>query len=117
MKQRVAIARALAYSPDILLMDEPFAALDAQTREVLQSEILRIWNETRKTVLFVTHNIEEAVFLADRIAVMSGRPGIIKKVIDVTLPRPRSEEQRLTQDFMKLRHIVGMLVREDAHVH
>lgn len=116
MKQRVAIARALAYDPDILLMDEPFAALDAQTREVLQGELLRIWNETKKTVLFVTHNIEEAVFLADRIAVMSGRPGVIKKVIEVPLSRPRSEEHRLRQDFMKLRHDVGMLVREDVHV-
>ncbi len=116
MKQRVAIARALAYNPDILLMDEPFAALDAQTREVLQNEVLRIWNETKKTVLFVTHNIEEAVFLADRIAIMSGRPGAIKKVIEIPLLRPRSEEQRLTQDFMKLRHDVGILVRENAHV-
>jgi NitT/TauT family transport system ATP-binding protein len=116
MKQRVAIARALAYDPDILLMDEPFAALDAQTREILQGELLRIWNETKKTVLFVTHNIEEAVFLADRIAVMSGRPGMIKKVIEVPLSRPRLEEHRLEQDFMQLRHDVGMLVRENAHV-
>jgi len=116
MKQRVAIARALAYDPDILLMDEPFAALDAQTREILQGELLRIWNETKKTVLFVTHNIEEAVFLADRIAVMSGRPGAIKKVIEVPLSRPRLEEHRLTQDFMQLRHDVGMLVREDVNV-
>ena len=114
MKQRVAIARALAYDPDILLMDEPFAALDAQTREVLQVEVLRIWNETKKTVLFVTHNIEEAVFLADRIAVMSA--GVIKKIIEVPLSRPRQEEHRLNQDFMKLRHDVGMLVREGAHV-
>ena len=116
VKQRVAIARALAYDPDILLMDEPFAALDAQTREILQVELLRIWNETRKTVLFVTHNIEEAVFLADRIAVMSGRPGMIKKIIDVPLSRPRQEEHRLTQDFMKLRLDVGTLVREGANV-
>jgi len=116
MKQRVAIARALAYNPDILLMDEPFAALDAQTREILQVELLRIWNETKKTVLFVTHNIEEAVFLADRIAVMSGRPGQIKKIIDVPLSRPRQEEHRLVQDFMKIRCDVGALVREGANV-
>ncbi|HWQ96318.1 MAG TPA: ABC transporter ATP-binding protein [Candidatus Methylomirabilis sp.] len=116
MKQRVAIARALAYDPDILLMDEPFAALDAQTRETLQVELLRIWNETRKTVLFVTHNIEEAVFLADRIAVMSARPGVIKKIIDVPLSRPRQEEHRLTQDFMKLRLDLGTLVRKEANV-
>jgi len=116
MKQRVAIARALAYNPDILLMDEPFAALDAQTREILQVELLSIWNETKKTVLFVTHNIEEAVFLADRIAVMSGRPGHIKKIIDVPLSRPRLEEHRLVQDFMKIRYDVGALVREGANV-
>ncbi len=116
MKQRVAIARALAYDPDILLMDEPFAALDAQTREILQVEVLRLWNETRKTVLFVTHNIEEAVFLSDKIAVMSGRPGVIKKIIDVPLSRPRKEELRLTQDFMKLRYDVGILVREGINV-
>ncbi len=114
MKQRVAIARALAYDPDILLMDEPFAALDAQTREILQGEVLRIWNETKKTVLFVTHNIEEAVFLADRIAVMSARPGTIKQIIEVLISRPRSEEHRISQDFMKIRQEVGRLVREEA---
>jgi NitT/TauT family transport system ATP-binding protein len=114
MKQRVAIARALAYNPDILLMDEPFAALDAQTREILQGEVLRIWDETRKTVLFVTHNIEEAVFLADRIAVMSARPGRIKQMIEVLLSRPRFEEHRTSQDFIKIRQEVGRLVREEA---
>jgi len=116
MKQRVAIARALAYDPDILLMDEPFAALDAQTREIMQGEVLRIWDKTKKTVLFVTHNIEEAVFLADRIAIMSGRPGVIKKIIDVPLSRPRQEEHRLTKDFMRVRHDAGILVREGVHV-
>jgi NitT/TauT family transport system ATP-binding protein len=114
MKQRVAIARALAYDPDILLMDEPFAALDAQTRDTLQGEVLRIWEETKKTVFFVTHNIEEAVFLADRIAVMSARPGIIKRIIDIPLSRPRSEEIRTSQDFIKLRQEVGYIVREEA---
>ncbi len=112
MKQRVAIARALAYNPDILLMDEPFAALDAQTREMLQDEILRIWDETKKTVLFVTHNIEEAVFLADRIAVMSARPGVIKQIVEVSLSRPRFEEYRTSQEFIKLRQEVGKLVKE-----
>ncbi|MFA4957664.1 MAG: ABC transporter ATP-binding protein [Candidatus Methanoperedens sp.] len=116
MKQRVAIARALAYDPDILLMDEPFAALDAQTRDTLQCEVLRIWEETKKTVLFVTHNIEEAVFLADRIAVMSARPGIIKRIINIPLSRPRSEEFRTSQDFIKLRQEVGYIVREEAKI-
>lgn len=114
MKQRVAIARALAYNPDILLMDEPFAALDAQTREVLQGEVLRIWNETKKTVLFVTHNIEEAVFLADRVAVMSARPGVINCIVEVPLSRPRLEEHRISQEFMKVRQEVGRLVKEGA---
>ncbi len=114
MKQRVAIARVLAYDPDILLMDEPFAALDTQTREMLQAEVLRIWNETKKTVLFVTHNIEEAVFLADRIAVMSARPGIIKQIIEVPLVRPRFEEQRTSEGFMIVRKEVGRLVRKEA---
>ncbi|MCX9073217.1 MAG: ABC transporter ATP-binding protein [Candidatus Methanoperedens sp.] len=114
MKQRVAIARALAYDPDILLMDEPFASLDAQTREILQGEILNIWDKTRKTVIFVTHNIEEAVFLADRIAIMSARPGIIRKIVDVPLGRPRFEEHRTAQELMNLRQEVGKLVREEA---
>ena len=114
MKQRVAIARALAYDPEILLMDEPFAALDAQTREALQDELLRIWDKTRKTVIFVTHNIEEAVFLADRVAVMSARPGLINHIIEVPLSRPRFEEQRTSQDFIKIRQEVGRLVKKEA---
>jgi NitT/TauT family transport system ATP-binding protein len=82
MKQRTAIARTLAFDPNILLMDEPFGALDAQTRSLMQEELLRIWERSRKTVIFVTHDVQEAVYLADRIAVMSARPGHIKAVLD-----------------------------------
>ena len=83
MKQRVAIARSLAYDPEVLLMDEPFAALDAQTRETLQGELLRIWRSTGKTILFITHGIDEAVVLGQRVAVMTSRPGRIKQIVDI----------------------------------
>jgi NitT/TauT family transport system ATP-binding protein len=90
MKQRAALARALALDPPVLLMDEPFAALDAQTRDIMHQELQRIWAETGKTVLFVTHNVREAACLADRVLLMTARPGRIKDHIEVTLPRPRS---------------------------
>ena len=94
MKQRVSIARAFANDPEILLMDEPFAALDEQTKIVLQGELLRIWEETRKTVLYVTHSIDEAIVMADRILVMTARPGRIKDILDVktVFDRPRNVE-------------------------
>jgi len=90
MKQRVAIARALVNHPRALLMDEPFGALDAQTRNIMQSELLRIWQDEKNTVVFVTHSVDEAIYLADRIVIMSARPGKIKDIIDITLPRPRN---------------------------
>src|ERR1700745_1748620 len=99
MKQRVGLARALATDPEVLLMDEPFAALDAQTRDLMQTELLRIWHDTRKTVLFVTHQIDEAVYLSDRVLVMTKRPGHAKRSFAIDLPRPRDYEMRVTREF------------------
>jgi NitT/TauT family transport system ATP-binding protein len=114
MKQRVAIARSLAYDPNVLLMDEPFAALDAQTREILQGELLRIWEESGKTIVFITHGIDEAVYLGQRVAVMTPRPGRIKQVIDVPLEsRSREEDLRATPEFSRLRHEVWSLLRDE----
>ena len=103
MKQRVGLARALATDPDVLLMDEPFAALDAQTRDLMQVELLRIWQEAKKTVLFVTHQIDEAIYLSDRVMVMTKRPGQAKKIFDIELPRPRDYEMRVTPAFNELK--------------
>ncbi|HYI24479.1 MAG TPA: ABC transporter ATP-binding protein [Thermomicrobiales bacterium] len=103
MRQRVAIGRALAVDPDLLLMDEPFGALDEQTRYILQEELLRIWDQSGKTVVFITHSIDEAIVLADRIVVMSAQPGTIRAVIDVPLPRPRSlMDVRSSPEFGRL---------------
>lgn len=114
MKQRVAIARALAYQPEVLLMDEPFAALDAQTREILQFELLRIWEDSKKTIVFVTHSIDEAVFLADRIAVMTARPGRVKEIVTVSLPRPRTSEIRNSNQFAKIRQKAWELLKDEV---
>ena len=103
MKQRVAIARAMAMEPQILLMDEPFAALDAQTRDIMQVELLRVWQAAKKTVLFVTHQIDEAIYLSDRVMVMTKRPGRAKKIFKIDLPRPRDYEMRVTPDFNELK--------------
>jgi len=120
MKQRVAIARSLSYDPDILLMDEPFAALDAQTRETLQDEMLRIWEETGKTIVFITHAIDEAVYLGQRVAVMTTRPGRILDILDIPLgPRSRAEDVRSSPEFVQLRHRLWALLHEqlDAPAH
>jgi NitT/TauT family transport system ATP-binding protein len=107
MRQRVAIARALANEPDVLLMDEPFGALDAQTRNAMQRELLDIWEKTQKTILFVTHSVDEAVFLADRIVILSPRPGRICDSIRVDLPRPRD---RTSPEFAEVRrYVLGMM--------
>ena len=111
MKQRVGIARALSIQPQILLMDEPFGALDAQTREVLQAELLRIWEADRKTVVFVTHSIDEAILLSDQIVVMDAHPGRIKTVIDVDLPRPRDDEMRSDPRWGALRKRLWQLLK------
>nr|WP_092071525.1 ABC transporter ATP-binding protein [Dendrosporobacter quercicolus]NSL49330.1 ABC transporter ATP-binding protein [Dendrosporobacter quercicolus DSM 1736]SDM27259.1 NitT/TauT family transport system ATP-binding protein [Dendrosporobacter quercicolus] len=102
MQQRVGIARALAINPEILLMDEPFSALDEFTRNKLQEDLLRIWSNTKKTVIFVTHNISEAIFLSDRVCVLTPHPGILSAVIDIDLPRPRVDDIRDTPEFAAL---------------
>lgn len=113
MRQRVAIARALAYDPKVLLMDEPFAAVDAQTREALQEELLQIWEKTGKTVIFITHSIDEAIFLSDRVAVMSSNPGTVKEIIPVSLPRPRSSV-RSSEEFSRYRNRIRNLLENQT---
>jgi NitT/TauT family transport system ATP-binding protein len=112
MQQRVNLARALASDPVVLLMDEPFAALDAQTREYMQAELLKIWTTARKTVLFITHQINEAVFLADRVAVMSARPGRVKGVIDIPFERPRSLRLKRDVRFLEVEEAIWQMVEE-----
>ncbi len=104
MKQRIALARALVYDPDVLLLDEPFGALDALTRERMSWELLRIWRMRRKTVVMVTHSIQEAIFLSDRVMTMSPRPGRIEREVIIDLPRPRRQEDLYTPRFLELAH-------------
>lgn len=115
MKQRVAIARSLAYEPGILLMDEPFAALDAQTREQLQDELLRIWRTTGTTAVFITHGIEEAVYLGQRVAILSSRPGRLKQVVDIDLgERKGARDLRSDPDFVGYRHQIWNLLHDEV---
>ena len=115
MQQRVAIARARASNPEVLLMDEPFAALDQQTRELLQGELLRIWGKIKTTVIFVTHSIDEAIFLADRVVVMTARPGTVKEIIDIDLPRPRDGDIRASAEFNAYRARVWDVLRDEVN--
>ncbi|MEU6701144.1 ABC transporter ATP-binding protein [Pseudonocardia sp. NPDC046786] len=116
MKQRVAIARSLAYEPEVLLMDEPYAALDAQTREGLQDELLRIWRRTGTTVVFITHGIDEAVYLGQRVAVMTSRPGRIKEVVDIDLDRPAdaTSDLRSEPEFARYRREIWELLHDEV---
>jgi NitT/TauT family transport system ATP-binding protein len=114
MKQKVALARALANDPEVILMDEPFASLDAQTRLILREELLRIWERDKKTVILVTHNIEEAVMLCDRIAVMSASPGVVKCVIPVDVPRPRTIKSMSNPDFVRCVEKIWELLRYEV---
>ena len=116
MQQRVGIARALAINPSVLLMDEPYGALDVQTRDLLQDELLTIWEQQRKTVIFVTHSIEEALYLADRIIVISPRPGRIQHVFDVPFARPRHPEIKSDPAFLEMRRGIWQMLKRGVKV-
>jgi NitT/TauT family transport system ATP-binding protein len=114
MQQRVNLARALATDPEVLLLDEPFAALDAQTRETMQQELLRIWGETRKTAMFITHDITEAVYLADRVLVFTARPGRVKLDVKIELPRPRDLRLKRDARFIEYERMIWETIREEV---
>ena len=113
MKQRVAIARAYAVNPSLLLMDEPFGALDAQTRTQLQTELLKTWEEEKKTCFFITHDVEEAILLATKVVVMSARPGRIKEIIDIDIPYPRGQESKMLPRFVELKNYIWNMVYKE----
>ena len=116
-QQRVAIARAYAVKPEVLLMDEPFGALDAQTRTQLQTELLKTWESERKTCFFITHDVDEAIILAQRVIVMSARPGRIKDIVDIDIPYPRDQETKMSPRFMELKnHIWSQVYQEYLEV-
>jgi NitT/TauT family transport system ATP-binding protein len=114
MQQRCNLARALTVDPKILIMDEPFAALDAQTREIMQKELLRIWSEAKKTVLFITHQINEAIYLADRVIVFGARPGRVKQTLKIDLPRPRDLSLKRDPRFLELENRVWEQIEEEV---
>jgi ABC-type nitrate/sulfonate/bicarbonate transport system, ATPase component len=114
MRQRVNLARALTVDPEVLLMDEPFAALDAQTREILQTELLTIWARDRKTVVFVTHQLDEAVYLADRVVVLQPHPGRVRAIVPIDLPRPRSLDIKRTAEFAEIVEKLWELIKSDV---
>ena len=114
MQQRCNLARALTVDPEILIMDEPFAALDAQTREIMQLELLRIWNEAKKTVLFITHQINEAIYLADRIIIFAARPGRVKDVLKIDIPRPRNLSVKREKQFLEYEDYLWNQIEEEV---
>jgi NitT/TauT family transport system ATP-binding protein len=114
MKQRVALARVLAFDPKVLLMDEPFGALDAQTRELMQAELMRLWDRTGKTVVFVTHDIEEAVYLGDRVVVLTARPARVKEEVEIKLPRPRELDIKKSARCHEYRNYIWDLIRSES---
>jgi len=116
MQQRVGLARAFAIRPEVLLMDEPFGALDVQTRDILQDELLRIWEQEQKTVLFVTHGIEEAIYLADRIIVFTPRPARVERIVSVPLPRPRQEGMKTEPAFLELRREIWEILKKGVRI-